>query len=891
MDRSQAESRIDELRTDLRRHNRLYYIEARPEVSDAEYDTLLSELKKLEAAHPDLVTSDSPTQRVGGEPLEGFEQVQHLVPMLSIEDIHELKDEEMEELGTDNRAANLEEWHERFGRNLGTRDVTLTIEPKIDGVAVSILYRDGLLEYAATRGDGATGDDITQNVRTIESIPLRLDGDFPAVFEVRGEIYMEDEGFAKLNEQRQLAGEEAFINPRNATAGTLKQLNPKLVAARPLDCIFHSFGHVEGATFDTMWDFHQALPTYGLRASAWLERVDNVEDMMAAVAKLDTDRHGFAYGTDGAVIKVDEMALHKKAGATSKFPKWAGAFKFRPEQKETILKAITIQVGRTGVLTPVAELEPVFVSGTTVSRATLHNQDEITRKDVRIGDTVVIEKAGEIIPAVVKVIMEKRDAKSEPYSLFDAVGGKCPSCGSPVSQADGFVALRCTDLTCPAQAVTRIRHFAARKAVDLDGVGEAVAEKLVETRMAISPLDLFDPEKVDLSNLANLELNPANLQTGMESKPRRFGEKKAQSLLDSLDRARSEQPLYRWIFGLGISNIGESAAKELARLHRTFGELSSSEILPVVVEIADLKEQQTQISPRNRSNPPKDETEKAERQKNYDALKAQIAELESGLASFQVNADIGPVAARSILDFIASPSGSAEFARIAELELDPQAHNYNPNRERPGGAGAGASQSAGVDLSGTTWVITGTLTQPRDYFKGVIEQHGGKVAGSVSGKTSFLLAGEKAGSKMAKAESLGVAVLDEAGFAKHMASGGSSGAPDGGASPENAATSSGSVSSPAPAPAAGRTDLTGTTWVITGTLSQNRDHFQNLVESQGGKVAGSVSGKTTYLLAGEKAGSKLAKAESLGVTVLDEAGFDAVLAGDPPAAQGELGLG
>ncbi len=758
-DRPAAEALIEDLRTRLDHHNRLYYLEAQPEISDAEYDVLLGELKKLEDSYPELITSDSPTQRVGGAPLEGFEQRQHQVPMLSIEDIHELKDEELAEAGKGMREAHLVEWHERFRRSIDSSQIKLTIEPKIDGVAVSILYRNGRLAYAVTRGDGAAGDDITQNIRTIKSVPLRLTGTPPALFEVRGEVFMENAAFAELNDQRQAAGETAFINPRNATAGTLKQLDSQLVAERPLDCIFHSFGHIEGtAPFSTMWDFHHTLPRLGLKATQWLRKADNIDELIEAIRALDSDRHSFPYSTDGAVIKVDDISLHRRLGSTSKFPKWAAAYKFRPEQKETVLRDISVQVGRTGVLTPVAELDPVFVSGTTVSRATLHNQDEISRKDVRIGDTVVIEKAGEIIPAVVSVVKAKRPAAAEPYILIDAVSGSCPSCGEPVTQADGFVALRCTNLTCPAQAVTRIRHFSSRKALDLAGVGEAVAIKLVESGLVSSPIDLFDPAKVHLDSLANLLLDPAQLQTGEESKPRRFGEKKAQLLLHSLDRARNSQALHRWIYGLGISNIGESAAKELARLHETFSDLSSSHVLRLIAEAAKKTAEQREISPRNRSRPPTSEAEKVSRQERYDLLKTQIRAVESELSNFQINADVGPVAAASVLQYFASDAGRAELSRITELSLNPHSSNFNPTRARV------SSSEGSADLTGSTWVITGTLSESREHFKAIIESAGGKVSGSISGKTTYLLAGEKAGSKLAKAESLGVRVLDESSF-------------------------------------------------------------------------------------------------------------------------------
>lgn len=385
------EKQIAELSAELERHNQLYYQEAEPEITDAEYDALMNELKRLEKKSPELARSDSPTQRVGGAPLEHFDQIAHLVPMLSIEDIHELKPEELEEIADSSAtsADNLKDWYARLEKNLGQKNVAVTIEPKIDGVAVSVVYRDGLLNYAATRGDGATGDDITQNVKTIKSIPLKLPTGSPETFEVRGEVFMPNDDFAKLNERRDEAGETAFVNPRNATAGTLKQLDPKLVAARPLDCIFHSYGFVENAPYTNVSEFQHTLREYNLKCSAWFHKATNAEDLLECVRKLNRDRHGFAYATDGAVIKVDDLVQHNVLGATSKHPKWACAFKFLPEQKETQLKDITIQVGRTGVLTPVAELEPVFISGTTVSRATLHNQDEIDRKDVRDRKSVV----------------------------------------------------------------------------------------------------------------------------------------------------------------------------------------------------------------------------------------------------------------------------------------------------------------------------------------------------------------------------------------------------------------------------------------------------------------------------------------------------------------------
>lgn len=723
-----AQKRIAELSAQLEHHNQLYYQDAEPEISDAEYDALMGELKKLEAKHPEWAQPDSPSQRVGGAPLEGFTQLKHLVPMLSIEDIHELKDEELEEIRhsepTATRSHNLLDWFERFQRNLGHSDVNLSIEPKIDGVAISIIYRNRILDYALTRGDGATGDDITQNIKTIQSIPLRLPESAPSLFEVRGEVFMPNEGFARLNQQRDEAGEPAFVNPRNATAGTLKQLDPKLVAARPLDCIFHSYGHVDNPPYSTVEEFQQTLDNYGLKHTHWFEKAHSMDELLAAILKLDQDRHGFPYATDGAVIKVDQLELHAQLGSTSKHPKWACAYKFLPEQKETRLRDITIQVGRTGVLTPVAELDPVFVSGTTVSRATLHNQDEIDRKDVRIGDTVIIEKAGEIIPAVVKVISSKRPSDSQAFNLYQFVNGQCPSCAGPIEQEDGFVAWRCTNFACPAQAVTRIKHFASRKALDIDGLGTAVAEKLVETKTVNTTLDLFNLEP---ESLAGLLLDPAQLELG-ESKPRRLGSKKAHTIVNSLNKAR-QAPLSKWIYAMGIPQIGESAAREIARLHHNLLEVADSNILKDLAGLPEYTE--LSVSKRKKENHPR-------------------------LAPLQIESELGPVAAAHLLDFFRSEGGQQVLRQLNLLNIQPDSDNYDPEK-----SSAADPQSP---VAGKTFVITGTLSAPRNHFKQRIEEAGGKVSGSISGKTDFLLAGDKAGSKKSKAETLSVTILDEAGF-------------------------------------------------------------------------------------------------------------------------------
>ncbi|MES2437555.1 MAG: NAD-dependent DNA ligase LigA [Verrucomicrobiota bacterium] len=701
------EARIHELRASLDHHNRLYYTKAAPEISDAEYDALFRELEELEKKHPELHDPNSPTLRVGGAPIDGFQQIRHAVPMLSIDDVFELSAEAMEKSGAASAEQELVEFYQRLQKNLKREDVAVTIEPKIDGVAVSLLYRDGKLAYAATRGDGQTGDDVTHNVRTIRNIPLVLPAPHPPLLEVRGEIFMPNEAFAALNAERDEAGLPTFANPRNSAAGTLKQLDPKIVAKRPLAFLAHGLGAYEGAPLETEHEFHHLLGVLGIPQNLPILNAACLSELLAAVARINVDRHGFDYGTDGAVIKVLDRAEREALGFTSRAPRWAAAYKFLPEQKETTLNHILIQVGRTGVLTPVAELTPVLVSGSTVSRATLHNQDEITKKDIRLGATVLIEKAGEIIPAIVKVIRHADGA--EPYVLYDAVGGKCPSCGGPISQEEGFVAWRCTNFACPAQAVTSIKHFAARKALDLDGLGEIVAEALVRHGHCTTPLDLFDLTDDTL----------ANLNLGTVESPRRFGEKNAAKVLSSLEAAKGK-PLHRWLFAMGIRQLGESAAKELSRLHRTIGEIAHSEILAELL---------------------RDTRATAKKQNEF-------------LAKYSITGDVGPAVAETITTFFRSEAGRHVLTRLIQLGIDPVSDNHLP-------IAAEADLSA-LPLAGKTFVITGTLSMDRDAMKELIESKGGKVSGSVSAKTSYVLAGEGGGSKRDKAEKLGVAILDEA---------------------------------------------------------------------------------------------------------------------------------
>jgi DNA ligase (NAD+) len=711
-------ARMQQIATELDRHNKLYYQDAQPEISDAEYDTLYRELEDLEKKHPELADSNSPTQRVGGAPLDAFENIEHLVPMLSIDDVFELSDDYLEKHPHEVREQELITFYERLQKNLGQQSVPVTIEPKLDGVAVSLVYRNGELDYAATRGDGKRGDVITENVRTIHSIPLKLNGTAPALLEVRGEIFMPNSGFAKMNQERDDAGLPTFANPRNATAGTLKQLDSREVAKRPLDFLAHGLGAYEGPELPTEHDFHTLLEDLGIPRNTPVQVAENLPDLITAVQRLDSDRHDFDYATDGAVVKVISRADREQLGYTSRAPRWAAAYKFLPEQAETTLNAVTIQVGRTGVLTPVAELTPVLVSGTTVSRATLHNQDEIEKKDIHIGDTVVIEKAGEIIPAVVKVIKEKRPAGATPYNLYEAVDGKCPSCSSPISQEEGMVAWRCTNFTCPAQAITRITQFASRKALDIDGLGFSVAEAVVRDELVKTPLDLFD---LDLNTLSELNL-------GTKFEPRLFGEKRATKLLDSLNAAKSKS-LHLWIYAMGIRNIGESAAQELARLHENLTDLPNSPIIEALADLPNYSE--LSVSKRKKENHPL-------------------------LAEYQIDDNLGPVAATSIQSFFQSEAGKHVLEKLTTLGILPKSENYAPKPAEV--------DSSNLPFTGLTFVITGTLSQPRPAFKKQIESLGGKVSGSISKNTNYLLAGEKAGSKADKANQLGVTVLDEEAF-------------------------------------------------------------------------------------------------------------------------------
>lgn len=739
-----SQERYAELCNIVRHNNELYYAQAQPEISDAEYDKLYREIEELEREHPEFITPDSPTQRVGNDLSEGFRKVTHPAPMQSIDDIFEHKPGEGE---TD---AELVEFYQRLWNSLGQNAPRVTVEPKIDGCAVTLLYRQGKLAYAATRGDGRTGDDITANVRTIKSVPFTLPAGAPELLEVRGEIYMPSADFDQLNAERDADGLPAFANPRNATAGTIKLLDAAEVARRPLRFLAHGLGVYEGPALRSTRDFTDLLDRMGIPRNQPVIYADSLEETRAAVQQVNELRRNLGYGTDGAVIKLDDIALRESLGSTARAPRWAAAFKYLPEQKETVLRGISIQVGRTGVLTPVAELEPVQLSGTTVSRATLHNQDEIERKDIRIGDTVLMEKSGEIIPAVVHVVMSKRPAETVPYSLYDAVGGVCPSCGAPIAQEEGQVAWRCTNFTCPAQAAMRTTYFCRREALDIENLGGTVAEALVNRGMISTPLDLF--------NLTVEQLGALNL--GTDEEPRRFGEKNAAKALSALDAAR-HLPLERWLTAFGIPTIGTVTARTTAKYHRNLTELATGQYLNLLVQLEEGVEQFNALNPKARANKGAD---KEQLQAQQEELKAQLTATAADFITrgyVQLEADganklkftnpLGSVSTRKLLAYFNSAAGQAVLQTLGELNINPASAGFTEN----------LNNQAEGPLSGKTFVLTGALSRPRPEFEKMIAAAGGKATGSVTKNTTYLVAGEGGGSKRDKAAKLGIPVIGE----------------------------------------------------------------------------------------------------------------------------------
>ena len=706
-----ARDRIAELRRTIADHNRRYFEEAAPSISDREYDRLYRELSDLETRFPNLAAPDSPTQRVGGKPLKAFGQVKHRVPMLSLDNTY--SEEEVSD------------FYRRMERLLPNKNIPVVIEPKVDGVAVSLLYEKGQLRYAATRGDGNVGDDITQNIRTIRALPTRLTSAAPDILEVRGEAFLDKRGFTKLNEERRKAGLPEFANPRNAAAGSLKQLDPAIAAQRPLGIIFYGTGLIEGIAFEKHSQLFALLKKLRLPRSERWWLADSVEEILTAIHELDRIRHDFPYQTDGAVVKVDAFAQREILGFTAKSPRWAIAFKYEAERVETRLHDIVIQVGRTGILTPVAVLEPVLVSGSTVSRATLHNEDEIKRKDIRIGDMVVIEKAGEVIPAVIEVVESKRPRGAEPFDFVRQIHGKCPVCGGAIRRDPAFVAWRCENLHCPAQTTRRVEFFAARGALDIESVGGIVADKLVERGLVREPLDLFGLKAEQL----------AKLNLGTEESPRVFGEKNAIKAINSIERAKTF-PLSRWLFALAIPDVGKTTATQLARFHATLDDVANSQLLRDVMNYHAIeKKERGEIAERLIS------AGFAERSKSK-------VEKERGIVT-----EVGPVVAQSVLDFFQSQTGKKILSRMTELGIEPKSEKVS------------AKKMTGLPLSGKTFVLTGTLpSMTRDEASQKIEALGGHVTGSVSKKTDYVLAGAEPGSKIDKAKELGVRIIDEAAF-------------------------------------------------------------------------------------------------------------------------------
>jgi len=654
------QTRIDKLRQRIRYHDYLYYVKNQPEISDRQYDELFTELKTLEQKHPELITTDSPTQRVSGKPLEGFETVTHAVPMLSMDNTYS--------------ADELRLFDQRVKKILGEAQFSYVVETKIDGVAVSIRYERAGLVLAATRGDGTRGDDVSNNIRTINSLPLHLELNepelqIPEILEVRGEVFMPNAEFDRINHQRQKAGDPLFANPRNATAGSLKLLDSRTVAQRGLRFLAYAIGEVDPTLALSHAELLAKLKTLGIPVNPGYEQAKDIEQVIEICNRWEDKRDRLGYQIDGMVIKVNRMDQQQLLGQTSRAPRWCIAYKFAAERAETVVENITVQVGKTGALTPVADLKPVQLAGTTVSRASLHNFEELARKDVRIGDTVLVEKAGEIIPQVVEVKLDKRPKSAKRF----AEPKKCPQCHGAVAKDEGGVYIRCINPGCPAQLIERLRHFAGRDQMDIDGLGIALIEQLVKSGLVNSFADLY---RLDKNSFVQLE---------------RMGEKSADNLIDALEASKN-QPLARVLAGLGILHIGSRAAAVLAD---EFGNIDA-------LLTADI-EQLTEID------------------------------------------EIGPVIAESIWQFC----HNSQSRKLIDDLLKAGLKMPSPKRK---------SQKAGP-LTGKTVVVTGQLQGfTRKDIEGIIKQAGGKPSGSVSSKTSLVVTGENPGSKLRKAEQLGIQI-------------------------------------------------------------------------------------------------------------------------------------
>lgn len=700
-DEAAARKRAEILRAELERHSRLYYVEAQPEISDRDFDRMMRELQDLEAAHPELASPDSPTQRVGGEPLDGFKQVRHAVPMMSLDNTYSVEE--------------MREFDARICKALGVETVDYVLEPKVDGVSISLRYEHGVLTLAATRGDGKTGDDVTANAKTIRAIPLRIPSAAP-VLEVRGEVFLGTREFIALNAERAMNHEPEFANARNATAGSLKLLDSKMVARRPLAAVLYAFGELDGIAFDTQADFLRGLKQLGFPvAKLWWE-CNGIEEVIERVAELDIREDELEYDIDGAVVKLNRFVQWRQLGTTAKAPRFAMAYKYSHEQAQTALKSITLQVGRTGVLTPVAELEPVELAGSTIARATLHNEDEVRRKDIRVGDTVIIEKAGEVIPAVVSVVAEKRPAKTAPFDLFAHAGGKCPACGGEIARDPEAAAWRCENLGCPAQIRGRIEHFVSRKAMNVDGFGEAIVEALTTEAKVRETADdglfgdkaeekVLPPAVRDVADLYALTPEAIELR-----RPNRAADAKKQSMvlatkLCKAIEASKNNELWRLIHGLGIPNVGEGLARSLA-----------------------------------------------------DGLGSLDALMAADAAALAKVRDVGEIVAQSVQEFFGNRRNVAVIEKLQKAGV---------RFDRVEKVAAGASPDG--YFFGKRVVVTGTLAKfTREQAQEELRKRGATVAGTVGKTTNVVVAGAEAGSKLEKAQQLGIPVLDEAGFLEKL---------------------------------------------------------------------------------------------------------------------------
>ena len=659
-----AAREVVELRLEIEKHNRLYYVDATPVISDRDYDRLIERLERLEAEHPELATPDSPTRRVGGQPLEEFATVTHAVPMLSIENTYDFDE--------------VREWDARVRKGLNPGEVVrYAVELKVDGVAVSLRYEAGRFVLGATRGDGSQGDDVTANLRTVRGVPRSLGDEAPEILEIRGEVYMTNAELVRLNELRAAAEEILFANPRNATAGSLKLLDPGLCAARRLRFVAHGLGETRGIVAGSYAEILGKLKGWGVPISPHNALYDSIDEVIAHAGRWQSLRNGLDFQTDGLVVKVDDLRQRERLGTRSKSPRWVIAFKYAAEQAVTKVIGIGVQVGKTGKLTPVADLTPVALAGTTVRRASLHNADEIARKDVRVGDTVVIQKAGEIIPQVVRVEVESRDGSEVPFVFPTA----CPSCGAPVEREPDGVDIRCTNppSKCPEQLKESIRWFAHRDAMDVEGLGVKLIDQLVDKGLVKGLADLY---RLDEATLGNLE---------------RMGPKSAANLVEALE-ASKRRPLDRFLTGLTIRHVGTRGSEVLAE---RFGTLEAVQA-------------------------------------------ATLAELE-GVP------EVGMVVAASVFDYFQDGANLALLDDLRSVGLEPAA-------VKPAAPATGR-----LPLAGKTIVVTGTLpTRTRPEAEAVIKQLGGKVTGSVSKSTSFVLAGAEAGSKLDKAKALNIPIIDEA---------------------------------------------------------------------------------------------------------------------------------